>query len=195
MFKKSFAEILKENLNEESFKPPDPINTTINTLISDSFMCDLKIYYITVEDIKNIYGSRSFYKKLFKAPVKMIFYWCEEDWQGSLFVIYSFKNKYIYIKGYFGSCEVCDNFPDTEESLEKTFNNLQITDNIDNITLSDYSHPDLLKNFDKFKNKTLKQKKRTIQQTKIEQLNRDEETTEHNHSEKTKHISWASLFK
>lgn len=186
MFKKSFAEILKENLNENSFKPPDiPIQTL------DPFISELKNYYIKVEDTKNIYGSRSFYKKLFKTPIKMLFYWCEEDWQGSLFVIYSYKNKYIYISGYFGSCELCDSFPDTENDLERTFNNLQITEDFSSIKLSEYSHPELIKNFDKFKNKYLKKKN-----INIENVEQTENTTSMSlESIKKKPESWASLFK
>ena len=130
MFKKSFSEVLKDNLNKDSFQPPTPIPPIPHAPPSplskdDVFKKEIKKFYVNVNDIKKIYGSRSFYKKLFKDPVKMIFYWCEEDWQGSLFVVYHYKNKYIYTKGYFGSCEACDGYPNTEESLLKQFNDLK----------------------------------------------------------------------
>ena len=159
MFKKSFAEMLKQNLREDSFKPPDKTTSPEKRLPTHSnpVLDDVYQYYITIKDIEKIYGSRSFYKKLFKEPVKMIFYWCEEEWQGSLFVIYQYKDKFIYTKGCFGSCEVCDAFPDTEETLVNKFNSLQLCDNINDINIhgryADCTHPDLIKDFEKFKNK------------------------------------------
>ena len=193
MFKKSFSEILKENLNEDSFKTPIPIPIPLplpQTLFSlDPFLLDLKRHYLTVKDVEKIYGSRSFHKKMFKEPVKMAFYWCEEDWQGSLFVVYTYKNKYIYIHGGFGSCEVCDGFPQSEENLIKTFQSLNVTDSIEDILLPIYTHPDLLKHFDKFKLKISKQ------QTKAQQSILEIQTPEIQTPEIQTKKMWASLFK
>ena len=217
MFNKSFAEVLKENLTDESFKPPDKTldKTSDKTLdktsgktldknkdnynISDQFRSEIHKYYLNLKDLDKIYGSRSFYKKLFKEPVKMIFYWCEEDWQGSLFVVYSYKNKYIYTKGYFGSCEVCDAFPDTEETLIKKFNSLEICEDINDISIhgrySDCTHPELVKDFEKFKTKILKHKRKLTQYTYKESTQSIEEEVKNDNKEIKKPISWASLFK
>jgi hypothetical protein len=215
MFKKSFAEMLKENLGEESFKPPTPpppirfIKKETSFLSTDPFLLEIKRHYLTVKDVEKIYGSRSFHKKLFKEPVKMVFYWCEEDWQGSLFVVYSYKNKYIYINGGFGSCEVCDRFPQSEESLIKTFQSLNVSDSIENISFSTYAHPELLKHFDKFKLKVSKQYQKTpqnpTQKTTPQIINQNKEikivdtlTPQPDFQpkiQKRKISSWASLFK
>ena len=231
MFKKSFAETLKENLNDDSFKPPPPPPPSkqvknIFTEIKDEFLLEIKKYYVSVKDIERIYGSRSFYKNLFKEPVKRVFYWCEEDWQGSLFVIFHYKNRYIYVTGYFGSCEVCDAFPQDEDSLERTFRNVHVCDNLNDIVLGynpEYVHPELTKDFEKFKNKTIKTQNKKLQnlqktqQIKINTVNNTNNTTETNQinveiktntntntktntngtlkETKTHVTSWASLFK
>lgn len=170
MFKKTFAEILKENLGDDSFKPPPPAKPKpirkIFGEITDEFLLEIKKYYITVKDIERVYGSRSFYKNLFKEPVKRIFYWCEEDWQGCLFVIFHYKNRYIYVSGYFGSCEVCDAFPQDEESLERAFRNVHVCDNLNDITLGynpEFVHPELIKDFEKFKSKMIKTQHKKLQ--------------------------------
>lgn len=151
MFKKTFADTLKENLTKDSFKHTKQHNQILN----DPFLCELFKCYISIKDIEKIYNSQNFYKKMFRQPVRLLFYWCEEDWQGRLFVIYSYKHKYIYTNSYFGSCEGCDSFPNTEESLIKKFNSLNICDNINNINIHGYdpkyTNPDLVKNFEKFK--------------------------------------------
>jgi hypothetical protein len=209
MFKKSFAEMLKENLLEDSFKPPTPPPPTrfmtketkdASLLSTDPFLIEIKRHYLTVKDVEKIYGSRSFHKKLFKEPVNLVFYWCEEDWQGSLFVVYSYKNKYIYINGGFGSCEVCDGFPQSEDSLMRKFNSLNVSDSIANILLPTYAHPELLKHFDKFKLKVSKQKttQKTPQKTTLKIISQIvyTPTPESQPQTQKKNISsWASLFK
>jgi hypothetical protein len=199
MFKKSFAETLKENLREDSFKPPPPppkpvikykeSPTLFHEELLDPFLREIKKYYITEEGLKSIYGSRSFYKGLFKEPVKMVFYWCEEDYQGSLFVIYKYENKYIYIHGGFGSCEVCDGFPQSEDSLRKIFRNLEICDNIENIELAEYSHPDLVKDFEKYILQNTLPKQTLTHKTSIQKHKLQKEYTPKNIT------NWASLFK
>lgn len=141
---KTFAQVLKENLTKDSFKSSTKPLT---------FKDEIKKFYI--KDTSDIYGSRDFYKNLFKDPIKMVFYWCEEDWQGSLFVIYSYttqsKQYYIYCDGYFGSCEMCDGFPNTEKSLDSHFNKINICNNINEIVHGEYTHPELLIKFKEFK--------------------------------------------
>jgi hypothetical protein len=223
MFKKSFADILKENLTDDSFKPPPPpppsppskeLEPKKNLLsdITEPFLLEIKKFYITVKDIERIYGSRSFYKSLFKEPIKRIFYWCEEDWQGKLFVIYYYKNKYIYVSGYFGSCEVCDGFPQDEESLQRTFRCINVCNDVNDINIHgynpEYTHPQLVKDFEKFKFKTMKMKKKitlkpvsetpikvestTIQEPVKVELNTVEEPVKPSNKKIT---DWASLFK
>jgi hypothetical protein len=200
MFKKTFAEMLKENLNDDSFKPPPEHSKQENvqnrTLFSDEFLSpfllEIKKFYLTVKDVGKIYGSRNFHKKMFKEPVKLLFYWCEEDWQGSLFVVYTYKQRYIYSSGAFGSCEVCDGFPQTEEELMRKFRHLKVSDSIQDIELHQYSHPELIKHFDKFKTKYVKNKNIKKVETKIITENKQEQThvTEQNPIK-----SWAGLFK
>lgn len=210
MFKKSFAEMLKENLTEDSFKPPDKTTFPEKRLLpshSNPSLEEVYQYYITIKDIEKIYGSRSFYKKLFKEPVKMVFYWCEEDWQGSLFVIYQYKSKYIYVHGGFGSCEICDAFPQTEEELLRQFERLQVCEDITEINIHrryvDCTHPDLVKDFEKFKNKILKPKRKLTQNTSKNTTQESNQTIhkevkrekEQENKEIKKPVSWASLFK
>ena len=207
--KKTFSQVLKNNLTQEAFqpnpKPPPPISRV--------FKNEIKEFYVTVDDIKKIYGSRSFYKKLFKEPVKMIFFWCEEEWQGSLFVVYVYKNKYIYTKGYFGSCEVCDSYPQSEESILKKFNSLCICDNIDDVNIHGYNpeftHNNLVKDFEKFKNKINRQKIKSEELDKEVNKELDKEVNKELDKEVNKEVNkevkeikdkiiiknWASLFK
>jgi len=172
MFKKSFVEVLKENLSQDSFKQPNPPSIAPKLLpsqpskeytncdlrgIKDPFLQEIKRFFVSMTDINEIYGSRDFYKNLFKKPIKRIFYWCEEDYQGSILVIYYYKNKYIYTKGSFGSCELCDGFPDTEDALLEEFSDIEVCDKIEDINIHGYNpeftHPDLVKKFEKFKKK------------------------------------------
>jgi len=177
MNKKTFAEVLKENLTSDSFKQKVeklfPVKNELNENLTsncfkqkvenltsnNSIKNELKKYYITENDLKKIYNSIRFYKNLFKPPVKLLFYWQEEDWQGSLFVIYEYKyqlndiqiTKYIYIRGRFGSCEYCDNVPDSNETLDKIFDILSICNQIKEIELPKYAHPELISCFQDFK--------------------------------------------
>lgn len=212
MFKKSFAEILKENLNDDSFKPPPPPPPTpkksLFPEITDPFLLEIKKFFMNVKSIEKIYGSRSYFKSLFREPVKRIFYWCEEDWQGSLFVIFSYKNRYIYTRGYFGSCEVCDGFPQSEEEIERSFRSIQVCDNLEEVNIHgynpEYTHPDLAKDFEKFKNKMLKLQKKdkrpqiqkSMQQPRQQQQEQKQlQSSEEDHQPKKIITNWASLFK
>lgn len=219
MFKKSFAKMLKENLREDSFKSLSrckEVSSHLSLLpvLAVPFLLEIKRYYLTVKDVEQIYSSRDFHKRLFKEPVKLVFYWCEDDWQGSLFVVYTYKNKYIYIDSGFGSCDLCDEFPLSEDSLMRKFKSLNISDSIQNISLPTYSHPELLKHFDKFKLKVSKQYQNTTQYQQkynlkvISQEDKaetgikidlvDTPTTQRDtqtQTQKQNFTTWASLFK
>ena len=166
MFGSSFSEILKKNLSENSFKSKKKLAS------NPVFMADLKQHFIKEDDIKYIYGSISFYKKLFKEPVKRIFYWEEDVWEGRLFVVYKYNTKYIYCSGHFGSCELCDNYPETDNELNTIFNeNIYICDTIDEVCIhdvnKDYTHPKLIRDFEKFKNKLIRLRNKKLKQHKV----------------------------
>ena len=107
-------------------------------------------------------NGRQVYKNLFTEPVKQLFYWQEEDWQGSTFAVYEYKNHFVVVGGYFGSCSGCDAFEgistceDISNILNKQVNDAEIHKNIMNIELSKYSHPELCEKFDKFRDEFVK---------------------------------------
>lgn len=118
--------------------------------------------YLT--EIKTYCNSRSVYTNLFKdnAPVKLIFKWIEEDYQGSLFVIYEYtefdKKYYLYISGRFGSCSGCDYWEDLndnaielKQALNELLDKMEVTNDKNKIELKEYAHPDLKLNFELFK--------------------------------------------
>lgn len=156
--RRSFAEILKENLTEKSFKnklPPKLKPKPLSYQILDPFQKEIYDYFINLKDLLKIHSSRTFYAKLFKNPVKISFYWCEEDWQGSIFAIYQYSDKFISVKGGFGSCEVCDGLPDSQERLDKIFSHLTINECVNDINIHgnhpEYTHPELISKFNTWK--------------------------------------------
>jgi len=156
--RKSFAEILKENLNNESFKQPlkPPKQKTIETnLLIDPYKKEVYEYFIDIKELSKIHSSRTFYAKLFRNPVKTSFYWCEEDWQGSIFAIYEYSGKFISVKGGFGSCQICDGLPNSQERLDKIFSHLMFNENINDINIHgnhpEYTHPELISKFNTWK--------------------------------------------
>lgn len=106
--KKLFSEILKENLTSKSFKNTLSPKPSYNTLFFDLHPVKKEIhkYFINLKELLKVYNSREFYGKLFKSQLKNCFYWCEEDFQGSLFTIYEYNVWFIYTRGGFGSCEL-----------------------------------------------------------------------------------------
>ena len=131
MLIKTFAEVLKNNLaNNQTEMAQNRLD--LNCLL-DPFLMEIKPYYITLEKMPYIYDSIFFHQAMFNSPVELVFFWREEDYQGEIFAVYKYKNKYIYIKGQHGSCELCDKFPRTEEELMRTFRSLKVTDNVDEI--------------------------------------------------------------
>lgn len=116
---------------------------------------EIQEFCIVPQDLENIDGSKTFYKNLFKPPVKLVFYWTEEDYQGSLFVVYQYKDKFIYKDGGFGSCDYCDRYPDTQDEINILFESLNVSDSIQEIEIPFYGHPDFLSDFEKFKNEFL----------------------------------------
>lgn len=150
--KKLFSEILKENLTSNVFLndlSPKP-SYSLNNL--HPVKKEIHKYFINLKELLKVYNSIEFYRKLFKNPVKNCFYWCEEDFQGSLFTIYEYNGWFIYTRGGFGSCEVCDGLVNSQERLDKIFLELKITDDI-NIhgNLLEYTHPELIDKFNTFK--------------------------------------------
>lgn len=165
--RRSFAEILKENLTDKSFKPPPKPKTvdkktieqikqpTRPLILTNPYQKEIYEYFIGIKELSKIHSSRTFYAKLFKNPVKTSFYWCEEDWQGSIFAVYEYSGKFISVKGGFGSCEVCDGLPDSQERLNKIFSHLMINENINEINIHgnhpEYTHHELVSKFNTWK--------------------------------------------
>lgn len=101
-------------------------------------------------------SARSIYQNLFRYPVDRLFYWEEEDFSGSLFVVYTYKSHYIAVKGGFGSCSGCDHFEgtvglnDLQRKLVEIVDEAQISENPYQIEIGEYSHPDLRRAFSRF---------------------------------------------
>ena len=151
---KTFAEILKENIDKDFIYKLKPKKLTI-------LEKEIKDFFVNNDDIKKIHGSRLFYSKLFKYPVESVFYWCEEDWYGSIFVIYKYLDNFIYSDGYFGSCEICENYTKDNDSLDNIFNNFKIVTNLDDITFTHFTNKNLKISFENFK-KELKENQNSI---------------------------------
>ena len=107
-------------------------------------------------------NSKTVYQALFGSPViKLLFYWGEDDYQGSLFVVHHnlLNNTFFYTKGIFGSCEgddyfeICETEDEFNEKLNTVFNNGSVVDHLDKIELDDYSHPKLIAKWSAFKTK------------------------------------------
>lgn len=133
--------------------------------MNDDFKSIFRQYLVRYTDNEGFtehYGycgnSCSVYSNLFYEPVERIFYWREEDWQGSLFVVYRLRIQdsadcYAYVMGYFGSCSGCDYIEGTKHAHElnlkvkNIFNDIQFTKDIQSIELGKCVHPDLLQNW------------------------------------------------
>jgi hypothetical protein len=85
---------------------------------------------------------------------KLVFSWKEEDYQGSILVIYKYKYCYLYLESGFGSCSGCDSwlsatdYGDPLENIEaiqncilREYNSLKVSFDTQ-FNLSDYLHPD-----------------------------------------------------
>lgn len=130
--------------------------------MSEQVKLELEQYLTKYDDDSwyNEYGFRRagkyVYKKIFMEPVKQLFYWQEEDWQGSTFAVYEYKKKLVVVRGYFGSCSGCDAFEgstreEVNERLHETVRRAEIYDDVRMIELSKYSHPELRQAFEKFR--------------------------------------------
>lgn len=192
--RKSFAQVLKENLTEKSFKnkpklkpkPPVPKlqHKKITTCeeISDPFKKEIHEFFIGIKDLSKIHSSRSFYAKLFKKPIKIAFYWCEEDWQGSIFAVYEYNEKFISVEGGYGSCEICDAFisydeeprEHSEDMLNNVFSHLTINENIDDINIHgnypEYTHPELISKFQNWKGSYAPPRQIEAKEEKVENI-------------------------
>lgn len=158
--RKSFVEVLKENLSSESFKPLKlPKQKSHLNILLDPYKKEIYDYFICLKEVSKVHSSKRFYAKLFRDPVKISFYWCEEDWQGSIFAIYEHDGKFISVNGGFGSCSGCDAFitdseeirDHSQERLDKIFSRLIINENINDINIHgnhrEYTHPELVSKF------------------------------------------------
>jgi hypothetical protein len=132
---------------------------------------EIKSYFITLKQLrerfyKNYRNSVEFYDKLFNPPVELVFYWNTEDYSGHTFSVYKYlgnlgsgPSKFIYIEGEFGSCEMCDNLPYSQEDLDRVYENIRICDTVQEIDLAynkldvKYLNPDLVNKFLFFKQK------------------------------------------
>ncbi len=143
-------------------------------LISD---CFIKSNQLKGEEyFKGHENSQDLYQRLFNKhenlDMKLAFYWSEEDYSGSLFVVYAFKIKntntqdpntdkirFVYTYGRYGSCEWCDPYPWYQEDLDRIYYNIQGCYDIDDIKLynkdnkdkKDFINPYLIQDFSIFK--------------------------------------------
>jgi hypothetical protein len=112
---------------------------------------ELEKYLIHLDCSYIDYGinSLNIYKYLFIEPVERIFFWKEEDFSGSLFVIFKFENFYITVYGNYGSCPECDDIEGLEdpdelyEKIQDVFNNIQVYHSLNEIEIIDFYHPEL----------------------------------------------------
>ena len=146
---------------------------------------EIKSHFITFDQLrkrfwKAYHNSVEFYDKLFNPPVELLFYWNTEDYSGETFSVYRYldnlgsgPSKFIYIQGGFGSCEMCDDLPYTQEDLDRIYENVRICDTVQEIDLAynklnpKYLNPDLVNQFLFFKQKIMS----TITQEPEESLN------------------------
>ena len=118
--------------------------------------------YLNIKEFE--YGSpcaKHVYKHMFKEPIKRIFEWEEEAWQGTIYVLYEYVRKsktyFIEIYGHFGSCGGCDPFmdADNEQYKERIMKALKTECNIytslSNIPIRKYIHPELKQKLLQFK--------------------------------------------
>jgi hypothetical protein len=138
--------------------------------MSTSIEDEIRSYFITFKQfkakfLKDFTTCDQVYDKLFNPPVELIFYWCEEDYQGELFAVYKYtikdgeenKDKFIYIQGVYGSCDHCDPLPYNEETLAKIYEDVMVCDTLDEIDLAymkidvSYLNPRLVREFSAFK--------------------------------------------
>lgn len=112
------------------------------------------------EDFGCYINSTRIYKNLFRDPVQRIFFWHDDDYCGSIYVVYQYtyqdKKYYILTHGGFGSCSGCDYIMGTYSKqefiskIENIFRQIDIYEDLNEITFSIYSHPDLKTSFNEF---------------------------------------------
>lgn len=140
--------------------------------MSTSIEDEIRSHFITFKQfkakfLKDFTSCDQVYDKLFNPPVELVFYWCIEDYSGPLFAVYKYqsekdseienKEKFIYVQGEYGSCEMCDPLPYNEETLLRVYDDVRICDSIDEIDLAymkidaSYLSPSLVKEFSAFK--------------------------------------------
>lgn len=130
----------------------------------DEYIIELRRYLNTYneKDFDELFrgflkNGKSVYYDLFKEPVNRVFYCCENDYSGSIFVIWEYCGIYIVSHGFFGSCGVCDPWEETEsldilmDKLERVFSSLEYYNSIDQIELHQYYADYIIKKFYDFK--------------------------------------------
>jgi hypothetical protein len=133
-------------------------------LISD---CFIKSNQLKGEEyFKDHENSQDLYQRLFNKhenlDMKLAFYWSDDDYSGSLFIVYAFKIKnehkirFVYTYGEYGSCDWCDPYPWYQEDLDRIYYNIQGCYDIDDIKLynkekKDFINPYLIQDFSIFK--------------------------------------------
>jgi hypothetical protein len=134
---------------------------------TDSIFEEIKESFITLKRIfenKDIKCNEDLYQNLFirdptsNIDFKCAFYWTDED---KLFVVYAFrtigtnyKEKFVYSYIHLDECDICDNFPQTQDQLDIIYYDLKACDDIDEIMLFDdinKMNHDLVEEFCKFK--------------------------------------------
>lgn len=132
-------------------------NQDLNTIKNE-----LKKYLIHLDSSYFIkeYGcevnSISLYRNLFSKPVEQIFFWKEEAYSGSLFVVFKYNNKFISIYGSFGCCVQCDfiegtgEYNEIFEKVNKIFNSIEIHNSFQDIHIPHFYHPQLKYKFSRF---------------------------------------------
>jgi hypothetical protein len=119
------------------------------------YLAETKTYYDSIEVYTNLFEPN--------VHIKLVFSWIEDDYQGSLFVIYEYtkdgKKYYLYSSAGFGSCSGCDyweslngsNIVEIKEALNELLNNMTVTHDSNTIELGEYTHPDLKLKLEVFK--------------------------------------------
>jgi len=85
---------------------------------------------------------------MFDEHVHKVFEWREDNYQGSVFVVYKLDDMFIYGHGSFGSCSGCDSWIDAtpqqkQTVLEDLLNGFQSVHQISDIAFGKYIHSEL----------------------------------------------------
>lgn len=115
------------------------------SILNDPFKQKIRNYYININDCKRLNEYQPSYDKLFKSPIKNVFYWSEEDRNGNILSIYKYLDKFIYIHGFIGYESY------SKHTLNRIFADMEIYENVNDIDIGMFSHPDLISKFNEWK--------------------------------------------